>query len=288
MRTINTTTANIINRTPAVTAFLASARKYNVLTAEEELAIFARIAKGDEAAKAELVNHNLRFIFSLASCFAKGDEIMDLVSIATIGMYNAIDSFESARGFRFLSYAVHYMRAEISEYYRTDANMVRKGYDFKAVSKANKVANKFFAEQGRMPSEEELIDILNTEYNMEIKSRMEIVGARYESMDEEVGEDGDTAGEIGELATRTASVNDFEGEVEREQTEYAVNRLIATLTPKEQNILRMAYGLTEDRVEYDDESIALRYGLTAERVRQIKVGAVKKLKEKKERVLASI
>lgn len=288
-RNINTTTANIINRTESCTAFLADARKYPILTADEENALIARIKSGDDNARKELVNHNLRFIFSLASCFAKdGNEIMELCSVATIGAYKAMDKFEPKRGFRFLSFAVHSMREEISEYFRTDARFIRKGIDYRVATKANKVSEKFYATEGRIPTEDEIIDILENEYNMEITSRVGIIGTRIDSIDANVGEDGDTAGEIGEIAMCSASRNEYEGEIESEQKRRTCNLFLSTLRPQEENVLRLAFGLGEDGIEYDDEAIALKYGMTSERIRQIKIGALAKLKERKKRVLAAI
>ena len=168
-RAIDVRCGSTKSRTMATELFMAEARKYNVLTADEELELIHKAQAGDESAKTALVNHNLRFLFSLATKFARGDEAMDLVSYATIGMYKAIDSYDATRGLRLLSYAVHWMRAEISEYYNGDAQLVRNKQQYKVAARSGRVNDKFFAENGRFPSEAELMEILNSEYNLELK-----------------------------------------------------------------------------------------------------------------------
>lgn len=282
------TSTNIINRTDAVTSFLRDARKYNVLTADEEKAVIARIKAGDESAKAELINANLRFIFSLANKFAQGDNIMDMVSEATIGAYEAIDKYDVETGTRFLSYAVHYMRMQISEHYKMYGNIVRKKDDARIGAKANKAENKFFAENGRYPSEDELIDMLNEEYGLALKERRDVVPIKAYSLDNTVGDEdeGWNVGEVGDIAMATASTNEFVAVEEAEQNSHIVEMFLSQLSIRDREIIRMAFGINEERVAYDNEAIAEKLGLTAERVRQIIEKTIKGMRSRSKYIMA--
>ena len=283
-RAINTTAINTKVRTEAAERFLADARKYPVIvSAEEELELIFKAQKGDKSAQDTLVNSNLRFIFSLASKFAKGDEVMDLVSAATIGMISAIASFDATIGTRLLSYAVHYMRMEISRYFATDAQLVRNKSHI--TTRVNALNGKFFAENGRQATEDELVEMLKAEYDIEVKSRIAVVGHTYSSLSAKLDEDGATAEEVGEIAVTTASHNEYEDEMDAEDNTYKVNRLLSTLPEKPRAILEMSFGIGYD-MPLDDAAIAEKMGLTAERVRQIKLKALASLRERGARVLA--
>lgn len=287
-RAIDVRCGSTKSRTMATELFMAEVRKYNVLTADEELELIHKAQAGDESAKTALVNHNLRFLFSLATKFARGDEVMDLISYATIGMYKAIDSFDATRGLRLLSYAVHWMRAEISEYYNGDAQLVRNKQQYKVAARSGRVNDKFFAENGRYPSETELMEILNSEYNLELKKRSDVLRHTYSSLDSKIDEDGSTLSEIGEIAVGTASVNDYEKEVEAEDNANKLEILLATLPLRNQMILKMSVGMGEyEGIEHDDDAIAAELGLTRERVRQIRLKSLATLKERAKRILAT-
>lgn len=286
-RAINTTTANIINKTPVVAALMQSASKYDVLTPEEELDIMFRAKNGDVSARQALVNHNLRFMISLSAKFAKGDEIAELVSLCTIGIYNAIDSFEYNKGFRFLSYAVHYMREQISEYFEMNSTVRNKAY--RITTKANALSDKFYAENGKFPTESELVEMLEKEYSIAIKDKGVVVPMSYASLDKSVGdEEGETFAEVGEVAVATANVNDYEKEIEVEDNKDKVAKLLATLDIKTRAVIEMSFGVgAYEGQEFSDEVIGEKLDLGAERVRQIRVKALKGLGERVKRVLSA-
>jgi RNA polymerase primary sigma factor len=287
-RAIDVRCGSTKSRTMATELFMAEARKYNVLTADEELELINKAQAGDESAKTALVNHNLRFLFSLASKFAKGDEAMDLVSYATIGMYKAIDSYDATRGLRLLSYAVHWMRAEISEYYNGDAQLVRNKQQYKVAARSVRVNDKFFAENGRYPSEAELVEILNSEYNLELKKRSDVLRHSYTSLNSKIDEDGATLEEIGEVAIATACHNEVEDSIESEDRAHTLEKLLSTLPLRNRMILEMSVGMGDyEGIERDDDAIAVELGLTRERVRQIRLKSLATLKDRAKRILAT-
>jgi len=260
-RIINTTIATTTYRTSATNAFLADARRYELLSEEEIVNLISKAKQGDIVAQNKIVNHNLRFIFSLCNCFAKGDEVLDLVSLATIGMIKAIDSFDATRGFKFLSYAVHYMRLEISEYFRTTAPMIEVTNSAKIGSKAKKIADKFYQQEMRMPSEEEIIDLLDSEYGIKINDKRDVMNANVSSINEQIGEEGETAEEIGEVAMLTASTNDYEEIENEEYDKRIVNLFLSTLSVRDANIMKMIFGVCEWKDNpQTEESVAEKYG----------------------------
>lgn len=283
-RTINTTTATIITRTASVDKFLADARQYPVLTAEEQTALAVRAKQGDVKAQNDLINCNLRFIFSVASKFAKGDEVLDLVSAATIGAIEAIQSFDESLGTTFLSYAVHYMRLGISEYFAMDAQLVRNKGN-RLVTRANALSGKFYAEEGRYPTEDELIEMIEAEHGIEVKNRLAILNHNYASLSAKIDEDGTTAEEVGEIAVVTSSRNEYEGEMDAEENSYKVAKLLSTLPEKMRTILEMSFGIGYENA-FDDDAISEKLCCSAERVRQLKIKALASLRERGARVLA--
>ena len=284
-RAINVRTANVINRTESINAFLERARSYKILSMEEEREAIERFKAGDESAADEIINANLLFIFSVASKFADGDEILDLVDEASIGAKKALIRFEPDMETRFNSYAVHYMRADISDYFKRTKRLVgRSAVGTKISGKVSRISEAFYAENGREPSEDEIIEILKDKYGIEAE-RSDIESLSVMSFEHEVGEDGEIAGEVGELATRTASVNDYEREIEQEQAKRMVDIFLNTLSVRDATVIRYAFGLTENGISLEDEEIGEKLGLTSERVRQIKRDAIIAMRGRKKRVL---
>lgn len=276
---INIRTANTINRTPAVSAFLANARRFEPMSREEEVEAFRALRAGDVSQREKIVNSNLLFVFSLSSKYAKGDEILDIVSVATIGMLSAIDKFDLSAGTRFLSFAIWHMRKEIKEYLYYVNPMIVKSNVGLIGGKANKVRENFLATEEREPSEEELIDILDRVYGIKV-SKVDVVKGQMTSLDDKSfnSEDDATASEVGEIAVATASRNDYEKEMEKEDAEDKVSRMLNILSVKNRQIVKMYFGIGyESAMDYD--AIAEEVGMTAERCRQIVQSSLKSLRE---------
>lgn len=275
-KTINTRTANRITRTPAVTAFLANIRKFEPMSREEERAAFKSLKAGDESQREKIANANLLFAFSLASKYAQGDKILDFTNCAVIGMYAAMDKFDLSEGTRFLSYAVHYMCLEIRKEMTFVEPLVRPSNVSLVAPKAKKAREEFFATEMREPSEDELIDILNRVYGIDVHNKMDVVSLKVSRLSDKVDEDGADASEVGEIAVSTASTNDYEEQMDKEDMSAKVEDSLQILPVIERKILRMFF--------YEDMDVAEigeRLGFTGERIRQLKAKALKTLKESK-------
>ena len=290
-RTMITTATATTNNTAALSALTAGIRKYNVLSAEEEVekfTEFSALEEGERKAelRTEIANANLRFVLSVAKKFSNdGDKVCELVSLGTLGLYRAIDTFDVTMGFKFISHAIHWIRAEISDYYRNDANLVRRSNNAKIGSKDTAARERFIQMNQREPSEEELIDALEREYGIKVLDKVDIIKVRTSSMDERVSADGesDTLGEVGEIALATASRNAFERKIEEEDARQNVSRLLAVLSVKEQQVVSRKFGIGYER-EYELEEIADALGYTAERCRQLLKAALAKMKGKAQRM----
>lgn len=279
--TINTRISTKVNNTTALTALKADIRKYNVMTSDEEIAAFdaLKAAKSEEERiylKRKIANANLRFVLSVAQKYSSdGDKVAELVSIGTIGLYRAIDTFDVTKGFKFISHAIHWIRAEFCDYFRTDANFVRRSNNAIIGTKDKRVAERFLQTEQREPTEDELIEALEKEYGIEVKNRLDVVRVRTDFISESMNSDDDsTVEDSGEFATATASHNDYEYEIEREAQKALVAKVMSRLTIREQEIISRYFGI--GREEQDASVIAGEFGLTEERVRQLVVNEIPK------------
>lgn len=291
MKIINTTAAATVTMTNSYARLMADIRKYNTLSLEEETELFAEYRTADDARKEiikqKLVNANLRFILSVAKKYTRdGDFACELVSVGTVGFMKAIESFDETRGFKLISFAVHKIYAEISEHFRTDANLVRRTNNALVGGKDKKVAEKLYKENFREPTEDEIVDALEKEYGLSV-DRADVVSVRATSLDSTVSSDDDacTVGESGEVAMATASRNDYEGEMDAEDLSDKTRRILNGLSVREQEIVCRKFGIGYDR-EYELDEIADELGYTHERCRQLLKGALAKMKSRAARIMA--
>ena len=283
-RTLVTNTNNLNTvRTSSLDALTADIRRYAVLNADDEIEKFNAyiVATGaeKERIKSEIACANLRFVLSVAKKFsADGDTICGLVSAGTIGLYRAIETFDPSRGFKFISQAVHWIRAFMSEFFKENV-LVRRTNNAIIGSKDKIIAERFLQREMREPTEDEIIEALEQEYGIKVLNRVDICTVRASSIDETVSSDDDaaTVGEIGEIALATSSRNGFEREMEKEDAKAQVDKLLAGLSFRERDIICRRFGIGYDR-EYEIDEIAEEIGYTAERVRQILKNAMPRLK----------
>lgn len=293
-RVIDTTITNTTTNTKALLALTAEIRRYDVLSAERESGLLSEFATADESRKAEIrkeiANANMRFVLSVAKKYSgDGDKVCELVSIGTMGIYKAVDTFDLSKGFRFISHAVHWIRAEISEYFRSEDALVRRSNNAKIGSKENAVRQRFFQTEMREPSEDEIIDALESEYGIKVLDKCDVVKVTTARLDDKVSSDGDgdTLSEIGDVAMAMASVNGYERESELEDARYRAARLLKGLSFRESEIICRKFGIGYDR-EYELDEIADTLGYTHERVRQILKDTLTKLRGKEKALSALV
>ncbi len=274
------------------------------LTREDEITLFTRIAKGDKSAEVEVFNKMSKLAVAIAKTYTGSPELLeDLIQEANMGVLTAIKKYDVALGYRFSSYARWWMKSYITTFLN-NMGMVHPSNTL-VLDKAKKIREAFLKKNHREISECELLDRLE-EMGVLVSDVNTITSVLVTSIDQRVDEDEDTvASECGEFAERTSCRNDYESEIENQELSRKIEVLMSRLTAREQTLVRMRFGFTTGS-EMDFDSIAMRWNegkskylldengnivlnnngkpkgnpeyLTTERVRQIVVAAVKKMK----------
>ncbi len=269
-------TKSITNReSQSLEKYLQEIGKVDLLTPEEEVDLAKRIKQGDQIALEKLTKANLRFVVSVAKQYQnQGLSLSDLINEGNLGLIKAAQRFDETRGFKFISYAVWWIRQSILQALAEQSRIVR--LPLNKVGSLNKI-NKAFSmlEQTfeREPSSEELAEQL--EINAEEVETTLGVAARHVSMDAPFveGEDNSLLDVLANTATPgTDSALEYKESLRRE-----IDRSLGTLTERQCDVIKLYYGIgVEHPMSLED--IGERFGLTRERVRQIKDKAINKLR----------
>lgn len=263
--------------------YLNNIRKFEVLSPEEEVAVFDKIKHGtpEESASArhKIWESNQRFIYAVAKQYAKGNDIMDLVDECNVGLNDAIDKFDTTKGVRFYTYAVWYIRRKVVSYITNDGEMVRSANKQKLMGILPKTKERFFQENQREATPEEIIEILDKEYNIKIKENEDVYDLTLSSIsDTMVGENDSPSPSQIEFETSTASRNDYEAQMDAEDNSYLVERLLSVCTEKEREMMKMLYGIGYNG-PVSVEDVAEHFGMTKTRVLQLKKNIIKKMQK---------
>ena len=264
----------------SVNQYLNEIRKYTKMTPEEEEKLFTRYHNGDKTARQEIFLRNQRFIFSLAKRYAKtDDEVMDFVSEGNIGLNEAIDKYELDKGFKFMTFAVWYIRRSMNYYLTDTKNIINRTNNLKIAKKIDKYKQSFFTENGRLPNEGEIIEHLNKVYKLKIKNISDVYDVSIASINDSVSSDDDYTYENESIFTEKTSIdNDCEKDIEREHAKSIVMKLLKTVSVSEMKILAMRFGLN-GKGEMIPEDIAEEVGLSLSTVNNMMENATKKMKQ---------
>ncbi|GAB1452427.1 RNA polymerase sigma factor RpoD/SigA [Draconibacterium sp.] len=254
--------------------YLKEIGKIAVLSTEKENILTARISEGDRKALEELINANLRFVVSIAKQYQNmGVKLSDLINEGNMGLIKAAERFDRTRGFKFITYAVWWIRQSIISSIAENSRMVRLPlHKIRIKNKINKAVNDFKHENFREPSTEELSDLLKLP-PQNIEENLNFSNIHFLSMDEPFGEGNER---MSDLMPNEDSPNPENGLI-KNSLYTDLERLLRTLKPRDANILRKFYGLNGYNAQAL-EDIGDDIGLTRERVRQIKEQSLKKLK----------
>lgn len=265
----------VTNRdTLSLDKYLHEIGKVELLSAESEVEMAKRIKKGDRQAFETLIKANLRFVVSVAKQYQnQGLSLPDLINEGNMGLIKAAERFDETRGFKFISYAVWWIRQSILQALAEQARIVRLPLNkIGSISKINKTFTLLEQEFQREPTNEEMAEILNTSTEL-IEDSLSISNTHM-SMDAPVGDDESNSLYDILLNNDSPSPDDelITGSLRKE-----IEHSLATLGEREADILRYYFGLN-GYPPYTLEEIGDEFGLTRERVRQIKEKAIKKLK----------
>lgn len=270
-------TKQITQRSEAsVTRYFQEINKYQMITAEEEVELSVRIRQGDTDALERLVVANLRFVISVAKQYQnQGLSFPDLINEGNVGLVKAASKFDETRGFKFISYAVWWIRQSIIQAISEQTRTVR--LPLNRLSSINKISKAIpYLEQQfeREPTDAELANFLEIRED-EVKQAND-VKKRQVSFDKPIVHDGNSEATLYEVIqnSNTPSPDNI---VMKESNEQNISRALKKLTEKEAEIISLTYGLNniEAQTLYD---IALKFNMSSERVRQIRSGALSKLK----------
>lgn len=226
----------------------------------------------------EILARNQRFVLAVAKRYSTGDLLPDIISEGNIGLAIAFDSYELSTGNRFCSYAVWYIRRQINHFITSENVTVRSTNNSRVVPKVKRIKEQFYQENGRYPSDNEIIELLGKE-GVTITNESDIYGVKMEYIDAAMGDDDDdnVYENCSEFTSRTASSNEYMDRVEDEALSENMRIALGTLTDREQIIVKMSAGVGYSK-EYTNKEIAEKLGLTAERVRQLRIAALTKMK----------
>lgn len=252
---------------------------YKVLTAAEESELVRRMNGGDESARDRLIMSNQRFVYAVARRYANADNVLDLVSEGNIGLMTALETYDLAKGTRFLSHAIWYIRRQINAYLNSENLLIRKTNNTKTVYKLSKIKDKFYAENGRYPDVDEIAAVLEADYGLKIKDTSDLLDVATISISTCFDDEDSRAFENSPYFTeRTAVDNDYLPDMDSEFNTVVSGDLLSGLTDRERVIVSMAYGIGYNK-EYTNAEIGEELGMTGERVRQLKKGAIEKMRQ---------
>ena len=270
-------TKSITNReSQSLEKYLQEIGKVDLLTPEEEVELAKRIKQGDQIALEKLTKANLRFVVSVAKQYQnQGLSLSDLINEGNVGLMKAAKRFDETKGFKFISYAVWWIRQSILQAIVEYARIVRLPLNkVGSYNKVNEAVVSFVQEFEREPSDEELAELLDMKPKDVVKMKQS--GSRHLSFDAPVGGDDGDATMLDLLNFDSEAAPDLA--LMEESLKDEVKYGLSMLSPREVEVLGAYYGL-KGRKSMTLEEIGEHYGLTRERVRQIKERAIRRLRK---------
>lgn len=267
-------TKSITNReSDSLDKYLQEIGHEDLISVEEEVELAQRIRKGDRKALEKLTKANLRFVVSVAKQYQnQGLSLPDLINEGNVGLIKAAEKFDETRGFKFISYAVWWIRQSILQAIAEQSRIVRLPLNqVGSVNKINRVLNKFEQEHERRPSVAEIAENIDIPQE-KIEEAMK-VNSRHVSVDAPFAE-GEDNSLLDVLPNNDSPMADKKLVMESLREE--INRALQTLNERERNIIEAFFGINQPEMTL--EEIGDRYGLTRERVRQIKEKAIRRLR----------
>ena len=268
-------TKSITNReSESLEKYLQEIGKEDMISVEEEVELAQRIRKGDREALERLTKANLRFVVSVAKQYQnQGLSLADLINEGNVGLIKAAEKFDETRGFKFISYAVWWIRQSILQAIAEQSRIVRLPLNqVGSVNKINRMLSKFEQENERRPSVEEI----SKEINLPEEKVDEAMSAntRHVSVDAPFAE-GDEGSLLDVLINESSPMADRQLVMESLQAE--IKQALRILNERERNVIEAFFGINGPEMTL--EEIGDKYGLTRERVRQIKEKAIRRLRE---------
>lgn len=267
----------VTNReTASLDKYLVEIGRVDLITAQEEVELARRIRMGDQKALDRLTRANLRFVVSVAKQYQnQGLTLPDLINEGNLGLIKAAQRFDETRGFKFISYAVWWIRQSILQALAEQARIVRLPLNkIGSIGKINRAYSELEQKLERPPSADELAEHLDLTIS-DVKQALSSSG-RHVSMDAPLKEGDESSSSMYDILPNDGLPTP-EKDLIHESLQKEINRSLTTLTMREADVLKLYFGLDGKRQMSLDE-IGIRFDLTRERVRQIKEKAIRRLK----------
>lgn len=271
-------TKQVTNReTASLDKYLQEIGRVDLISAEEEVELAQRIKEGDKAALERLTKANLRFVVSVAKQYQnQGMSLPDLINEGNLGLIKAAKRFDETRGFKFISYAVWWIRQSILQALAEQARIVRLPLNkIGSINKINKAFSHLEQDLERAPTVQEMADFMEVSVD-EVAQAMKNNG-RHVSMDAPLVEGDESSSSMYDVL-QNDSLPGPEKELMNESLSKEIERSLSTLTDREGDVIRLYYGLS-GRHPMTLEEIGERFELTRERVRQIKEKAIRRMRQ---------
>jgi len=264
----------------SINQYFTEISKYDLLTIEEELELALKIRNGDENARNKLIKANLRFVISVATQYQnRGLSLSDLINEGNLGLIRATKSFDVTRGFKFISYAVWWIRQSITQAIIDNSRIVHLPLNIVGNQiKINKASRDFEQEYDRKPTNEELAGILGLSVSL-ISKAIKVAGVDF-SIDapfkNNYNKDKSALDILPDYSQPLPDEN-----LAKESLTKDIEYMLSILTDREAEVIKMIFGIGREKKSTLEE-IGGNFNLTRERIRQIKEKALKKLRNSKE------
>jgi len=255
--------------------YLHEIGKVALISSEEEVELAKRIRRGDKDALEKLIKSNLRFVVSVAKQYQnQGLSLPDLINEGNLGLIKAAQRYDETRGFKFISYAVWWIRQSILQALAEQSRIVRLPLNkIGSITRINKTFNRLEQEYQREPTPEEVAFILETSSDI-VEDALK-VSSHHISMDAPIHEE-DSGNNLYDILLNEESLSPDKGLIYNSLCK-EIERTLSTLTEREADVIRYYFGLSGCK-QHTLEEIGEEFGLTRERVRQIKEKTIKKMR----------
>lgn len=260
----------------SVKIYLKEIGKVRLLTAQEEVEIAQRIANGDEDAKQELINANLRLVISIAKRYAgRGMPFLDLIQEGNMGLIKAVEKFDYTKGFKFSTYATWWIRQAITRAIADQARTIRiPVHMVETINKITRAQRQLVQELGREPTAEEISERLEGALSPDRIREIQCINQEPVSLETPIGEEDDS--HLGDFIEDKEVVSPSEYTT-KSLLKDELYDVLQELTDREARVLELRYGLLDNHPRTLEE-VGKEFGVTRERIRQIEAKAIKKLR----------